>query len=118
MSNTASMTTEKSSITTVEKKKHTTIYLVMAALVTGFLFFIDEGYYSFQWMLDWGSWIIFLVYALSLHMSQYLTHVCIPGRYSLKHKRILACILGIPLGLSVLWLGFSIALQASQFLSS
>lgn len=112
------MNDQKASITAVEKKDQTTFYLGIAALVTGFLFFIDEGYYSFRWMLSWGSWIIFLVYALSLYLSQRLIHVCIPGQFPIKQKKILACILGIPLGLSVLWLGFSIALQANQSLSS
>lgn len=101
------MNIEKTSITKAETMEHTTFYLGIAALVTGFLFFIDEGYYSFRWMLSWGSWIIFLVYTLSLYISQHLIHACVPDQFSIKQKRILACILGIPLGLSALWLVFS-----------
>jgi len=31
-----------------------------------FLFFIDEGYYSLNWMLDSGNWMVFALYCLLL----------------------------------------------------
>jgi len=35
-------------------------------LISQFLFFIDEGFYDFRWMMSWGNWIIFAVYFLIL----------------------------------------------------
>jgi len=31
-------------------------------LITQFLFFIDEGYYNFKWMMNIGNWLIFSFY--------------------------------------------------------
>ena len=38
--------------------------------LTLFLFFIDEGYYSFAWMRDPGAWLIFFVYSFVLFAIQ------------------------------------------------
>ncbi|MBX2964734.1 MAG: hypothetical protein KF845_01225 [Cyclobacteriaceae bacterium] len=102
------MTPEKSPvIATSAKTDHVKFYLAASVLVSGFLFFIDEGYFSFRWMLDLGSWIIFSVYVLALFMGQFLIHTCIPHRYSIKQKRVFALVLGIPAGLCVLALALS-----------
>ena len=42
--------------------KSTRINLVLAAALTLFLFYIDEGYYSFKWMLDIGNWFVYFLY--------------------------------------------------------
>ncbi len=37
------------------------IFLFTISIVL-FLFYIDEGYYSFSWMQDPGAWIVFFIY--------------------------------------------------------
>ena len=44
--------------------KSTRINLVLAAVFTLFLFYIDEGYYNFKWMLDAGSWVVYFLYVI------------------------------------------------------
>lgn len=36
--------------------------LTIAVIITLFLFYIDEGYYNFNWMLDFGNWFVFVIY--------------------------------------------------------
>jgi hypothetical protein len=36
--------------------------LITSTLLTSFLFFIDEGYYSFAWVLEPGAWLVFAIY--------------------------------------------------------
>jgi len=42
-----------------------------AFVITFFLFFIDEGYYDFRWMMSWGNWIVFVVYLVLLFPIQW-----------------------------------------------
>lgn len=35
---------------------------IVSTLLTLFLFFIDEGYYNFNWMSKAGNWMAFLIY--------------------------------------------------------
>ena len=35
-------------------------------LISQFLFFIDEGFYDFRWMMSWENWVIFAIYFLIL----------------------------------------------------
>lgn len=46
--------------------KSTRINLALAAALTLFLFYIDEGYYNFKWMLNAGSWGIYFIYVVVL----------------------------------------------------
>jgi hypothetical protein len=47
------------------------IPLASAFVITFFLFFIDEGYYDFRWMMSWGNWIVFVVYLVLLFPIQW-----------------------------------------------
>ncbi len=44
--------------------------LALSLLVTLFLFYIDEGYYNFKWMLNIGNWLIFMIYVFILFLMQ------------------------------------------------
>jgi hypothetical protein len=46
--------------------KSTIINLILASLLTLFLFYIDEGYYNFKWMLNPGNWSVFGFYGVVL----------------------------------------------------
>jgi hypothetical protein len=37
-----------------------------------YLFYLDEGYYSFNWMLEPGAWLVFVFYAGLSVLSQWL----------------------------------------------
>jgi len=41
-----------------------------AMVITLFLFYIDEGFYDFRWMLNIGNWIVFLVYVAAIYGIQ------------------------------------------------
>ena len=44
--------------------------LSVAAIITMFLFYIDEGYYNFNWMKSFGNWVVFVIYVLLLTLIQ------------------------------------------------
>jgi len=46
------------------------ISLLMAVMLTFFLFFIDEGYYNFDWMNRGANWIGFAIYSIVLFVGQ------------------------------------------------
>jgi hypothetical protein len=46
--------------------------LLVALVITLFLFYIDEGFYDFRWMLNIGNWIVFLVYVSAIYGIQLL----------------------------------------------
>lgn len=37
---------------------------IATLLIVLFLFYIDEGYYDFRWMLEWGNWVVFIIYLM------------------------------------------------------
>lgn len=37
-----------------------------AISITFILFFVDEGYYNFQWMQNIGNWVVFVVYVAAI----------------------------------------------------
>jgi len=46
--------------------------LLSSFLLTQFLFFIDEGYYSLTWMSRWVNWVVFCIYFLFFAFGQFL----------------------------------------------
>ncbi|MBX7204368.1 MAG: hypothetical protein K1X81_02985 [Bacteroidia bacterium] len=46
--------------------------LIIASVITAFLFFIDERAFNFNWMLNFGNWILFVIYVLVLTFIQLL----------------------------------------------
>jgi hypothetical protein len=38
------------------------IHVILAAVFTTYLCYIDEGYYNFNWVKDPGNWIMFVIY--------------------------------------------------------
>ncbi|UTW66807.1 hypothetical protein KFE94_01450 [bacterium SCSIO 12643] len=55
---------------TVQKTDPSLLLLTNAAFITLFLFFIDEGYYNFNWMTNWGAWLVFSIYTIVLFLIQ------------------------------------------------
>lgn len=46
--------------------------LLIAIIITLILFYIDEGFYNFRWMLNSGNWIAFLIYFSVIYGAQLL----------------------------------------------
>lgn len=44
--------------------------LLIAVTITSILFYIDEGFYNFKWMLNIGNWIVFLIYVAAIYILQ------------------------------------------------
>lgn len=36
--------------------------VICSVVITLWLFYLDEGYYNFQWMFDPGHWFVFIFY--------------------------------------------------------
>lgn len=83
-------------------KNANTHFLLTATLFTLFLFYIDEGYYSFQWMSSLSNWAAFFVYIGMLYSTQGILFQLF--RRLLKKPKLLSVIFGLSLGL---WLLFA-----------
>ena len=80
--------------------------LIPAVILVLFLFYIDEGWYSFRWMLDWGNWIVFVIYMMLLTPVFWLmTHFLFPGQTGAK-KVLLVSLTGLPVMLLLAYLLF------------
>lgn len=92
----------------LQKQNISLILLINSTFITLFLFFIDEGYYNFNWMSNAGAWFVFLMYSLFLFFVQ----IGISKLIGLKIKSSLKIVLGI---ISITTLGV-LALGASLIL--
>lgn len=75
--------------------------LVLSVFTTLFLFYIDEGFYNFKWMLSVGNWLIFMVYVAILFSVQWLFVKMIFYKINNSFLMALKYILGIALGLMI-----------------
>ena len=77
-----------------------------ALIIVLFLFFIDEGYYNFNWMANWGNWIVFVMYMAIFFPIQWLISHFLFAKIT-GWKKIAAMVgLTVPLTLLLLWLVF------------
>ena len=60
---------EAKGISEIEKKRAYNS-LAISVLLTLFLFYIDEGYYNFRWMLEPGAWFVFVLYSGMFFIGQ------------------------------------------------
>lgn len=81
--------------------------LIMATGVSLFLFFLDEGYYSFQWMASPGNWLIFLIYTVVLFLTQVMVIRFMNFTDISKATKRVISLAGIPIGLVILFTIFS-----------
>lgn len=84
-----------------QTEKELRIIFGAAFLLTMFLFYIDEGYYSFQWMTKWLNWLIFFIYFVLLSFGQLLV-LKLTSRIKFSYGKMgLVSILGMALALFV-----------------
>jgi hypothetical protein len=82
----------------VNQKLDYIIPFVLALLVTGFLFFIDEGYYDMRWAEDPGNWFVFFVYSGIMLGGQLLIQQFMFKKYTGWRRHAVVAFVGIPLG--------------------
>ena len=79
------------------------ILLTVAAIITVILFYIDEGYYNFNWMLDWGNWIVYLIYVAVIFAVEAAIYKLLSLIIKSKSTTILSATLGVMIALPLLF---------------
>jgi putative effector of murein hydrolase len=73
--------------------------LLASFIITQILFFIDEGYYDFRWMKEFGNWMVFIIYMGVLFGLQtllfFLLRVFLKNNISLLTSVIAGTVVGI-----------------------
>jgi len=92
----------------VSTERDLNILWLFAALVTLFLFFIDEGYYDFRWMKSLGNWLFFVLYCMILFLAELLFYKLILKNLSGNNKIALSVLGGILLGITGAFIVFSL----------
>src|SRR5690349_17205848 len=72
-----------------------------AVLITLFLFYIDEGYYDFRWMLQWGNWLVFVIYLILLFPVQWAISYVLFRKFHVVEKALMMLFIGIPITLAL-----------------
>ena len=76
-------------------------------VVVMFLFYIDEGYYDFRWMNEWGNWVVFCIYLILVFPLMWLLAFIFTRRLSgWKHYLVLS-VVGLLLAVAVSYLFFT-----------
>jgi hypothetical protein len=81
-------------VNTSRSSWHMMLHLAFAALITSYLFYLDEGFYSFMWMRNIGNWILFTVYGSFFLLGQLLVKYLMLRGYTGFLQTFLACIIG------------------------
>jgi len=89
----------------ISEFKSTSFAIISSIAITLFLFYIDEGYYSFAWMKSAVAWIIFSIYAFVFFAIQTIIyHFLTKKKKAALNKLFLAFMVGVPLGFVLLLL--------------
>jgi len=75
--------------------------LISSILATFFLFYIDEGLYSFAWTKEIGAWVVFSIYVLIFFTLQIGIGAFVFKSQFNYFKGILIALLSIGLGLAL-----------------
>ncbi len=68
--------------------------LLSALFITLFLFYIDEGYYNFKWMLKATNWSAFIIYFVPLFGIPFLLIQFLKKYLTVNVNYILSIMLG------------------------
>ena len=82
-----------------KSNKQAYILLGSSVIITLFLFYIDEGYYNFKWMLQLSNWFAFVIYIIPVFGFQLLVFKLISKIFSSQISTILSIIIGAIIGL-------------------
>jgi len=73
---------------------HALLHVGFATLITMYLFYLDEGYFNFMWMKNFGNWIFFMIYGSFFLFGQLLVKRFVLKNYTGLLQTILSCIIG------------------------
>ncbi|MBI1307176.1 MAG: hypothetical protein GC181_11290 [Bacteroidetes bacterium] len=76
----------------------TVLILAFCGIFTGMLFYIDEGYNDFRWMLSAGNWIAFAGYITILFTLSILTDLIIYRFFRIEKRALWSAFIGCILG--------------------
>jgi hypothetical protein len=87
----------------IQTKSNIQAYILLASsvIITLFLFYIDEGYYNFKWMLQLSNWFVFVIYIVPIFGFQLLVLKLIGKIFSTKTSTFLSIIFGTTIGLTL-----------------
>lgn len=85
---------------------HLMVFLASTLVLNAFLFFIDEGYYNFEWMSDPFAWGIFTVYAIPVFGAQLLIYSLFPIKTGKTIKYVTSILIGSIIGITLTVSGF------------
>ena len=78
------------------------LFLIISVVASLFVFYIDEGYYNFQWMKSWENWVFFIIYAGIIFLFQQLFALIFRKVFKVKNKNYLIAAIGVPVAIFVL----------------
>jgi len=76
------------------------ILLASSVLLTLYLFYIDEGYYNFNWMFKMSNWFAFIIYVFPIFGFQLLILKLIGNKFSFEIATIISIVIGAAIGLT------------------
>lgn len=80
------------------------IQFIIAVILTNLMFFIHEGNYNFLWINNLGNWLAFVLYISVMMLFQWTTYLLIKQLYFGRFQLLLSSLLGVALGLILLFL--------------
>jgi len=83
-------------------------YLLIATITTLFLFYIDEGYYSFAWLTEPEAFIFLFLYIGIFFMGQSFSSKVLFKDQKFGFKVLLSFLIGLPLSLITFLLLFTL----------
>jgi hypothetical protein len=83
------------------------VMIVISVLTTLYLFYIDEGYYSFAWMKEPGSWFIFLIYVTFFTFIQFIIRLFFFKNMSSIRRNVIVAAIGLPVSLILIYILFN-----------
>ncbi len=78
------------------------MYLFTTIIITMSLFYVDEGFYNFNWMQSAGNWVTFFIYGTSIFIGQLLVFLFVTRILKLRNSNLVSVLLGAALAVLIL----------------
>ena len=93
------------SITAQSSEAKNLLILYLSALfVILVLAYMDEGYYSFAWMADPGSWVAVILFSGCIFVAEFIVYRMITGWFDRLSRLWVSVLVGTTLALAFLFL--------------
>lgn len=88
-------------------KEYVGLHAILAYLFTVILVFIDEGAYNFNWIYNWGNWVVYFIYVLGIFSGQILAQHFLFKKLTPFLRILLSFVIGGGVGLTSVILLFT-----------